>query len=234
MANELAGGNNGEADRLQWAQKRVINVVALILAGFFCFLAFSTSVQLPTATTVILSISGLLLLLSVRPIGKARAETREEISSVIRRLSSNCMVVKGIAARYGHIDNLLIREDGALFLIETKSHQGTITEDQGVLRRNGLPLENDFLRRTSTNVFWLRDMLIERVKIHSWINAAIVFPNASVEVRGTVYGVDVLDPGNLEEWMRKARGNPEIAKLLADERNEFREALLTGKSPVHA
>src|SRR3954463_13876606 len=104
---------------------------------------------------------------------------------VIKTLSSlrdKCLVVHEVAARYGNIEHLVIREDGAVFLIETRLHRGLITQCQGELLVNGGPFETDFIRQTTTNAFVLRDLLADGLGISPFIHAAIVFPNASVSV----------------------------------------------------
>ena len=138
----------------------------------------------------------------------------ENIPAILASLPGKPMVVNDVAARYGKIDHLVIREDGAVFLIETKRQVGEITEENGELRHNGQRFENDLIRETTTNAFCLRELLQEALGIMPWINAAIVFPNASVLVPKTIFGVDIIGANFLPQWIAKARGNSEIAQLV--------------------
>lgn len=137
------------------------------------------------------------------------------VTDTLSSLPQKCLVVHEVAARYGNIEHLVIREDGAVFLIETKPHRGFITQQNGLLLVDGCAFESDFIRQTTTNAFVLRDLLTDGLGISPFIHAAIVFPNASVGVEKAIYGVDVIEGGQLAPWMAKARGNQEIAQLVA-------------------
>jgi len=148
--------------------------------------------------------------------GKSLArESSECVTNTLSSMEQKCLVVHEIAARYGNIEHLIIREDGAVFLLETRLHRGFITHDQGLLLVDGRPFEEDFIRQTTTNAFVLRDLLADGLGISPFIHAAIVFPNASVGVERAIYGVDVIEGDQLRPWMSKARGNQEIAGLVA-------------------
>src|ERR1041385_6236908 len=143
------------------------------------------------------------------------AEPGKHGNDLVISLPEKCLVLHEVAARYGNIEQLVIREDGAVFLIETKSCVGMITQESGELRQDGRPFDQDFIRQTTTNAFGLRDILAEGLGISPFINAAIVFTNALVAVPRAIYGVDVIEGRQLRKWMSKARGNPEVAKLIA-------------------
>jgi hypothetical protein len=142
------------------------------------------------------------------------AEGEEEVGAVLDRLGTSCVVLHDLDTGRGNIDHLVFRQDGAVFLIETKSHRGTVSEEGGELRLNGGHFEKDLLKQTHGNVFWLRNFLEPRLSLQPWITAAMVFPSAFVTVRRTLRGVDVINAGFLEKWMARARGNPQVAKKL--------------------
>ena len=237
MAQEIAVGNvPGGSTRLM-AKRRFYWRIALAVAGLAVLgMVRFASLNAQNATTLLACLVGLIVVGRVllpgmdflkkreaQAIQGARAE--EEVASILARFPDSCIILHDIAARYGNIDHLVLREDGAIFLIETKSHRGKITAESGILSRNGLPFEKDFIRQTTTNVFWLRDILREQFQIKAWVNAAIVFPNAFVAVRSTLYGVDVINTNCLEHWIQKARGNPEVATQIALQRDRLRMAL---------
>jgi hypothetical protein len=142
------------------------------------------------------------------------AQAEENVGAILDRLPENCRVLHDVNTGRGNIDHVVFRQDGTIFLIETKSHRGTVSEECGELRRNGAPFEKDLLKQTHGNVYWLRDLLTPHLGIQPWINAAIVFPNAFVTNRRTLRGVDVMNAGYLERWMARAKGNPQVAKEL--------------------
>src|SRR4051812_13387813 len=67
----------------------------------------------------------------------APVEPAKQVPDLLVSLPEKCLVVHEVAARYGNIEKLVIREDGAVFLIETKSCAGTITQESGELRQDG-------------------------------------------------------------------------------------------------
>src|SRR5439155_9235910 len=44
------------------------------------------------------------------------------VAGILASLPPNCAIVHDVAARYGNIEHLIIGENGAVFLIETKAH----------------------------------------------------------------------------------------------------------------
>ncbi len=62
----------------------------------------------------------------------------------------------------------MFRRDGAVFLIETQSHSGWITRHDRQLRRNGQPLERDFIQQTHNNLSWLKKFLKTRAGFEPW------------------------------------------------------------------
>jgi hypothetical protein len=139
------------------------------------------------------------------------AEAEEHVGAILDALQG-CVVLHDVPAQYGNIDHLVFRQDGSIFLIETKSHPGRIDERRA----------NEFVAQTHRNLFWLRDFLKERFGVEAWVNAAIVFPNAYVTVRRPLRGVDVINAKYLERWLARQRGNPQLAPLLPRIQEEFR------------
>src|ERR1051325_1188414 len=99
------------------------------------------------------------------------SEPSECVTKTLSSLPQKCLVVHEVAARYGNIEHLVIREDGAVFLIETRLHRGFITHRKGELLVDGSPFEADFIRQTTTNAFVLRDLLADGLGISPFIHA---------------------------------------------------------------
>jgi hypothetical protein len=117
------------------------------------------------------------------------------------------LVLNNVTMRYGNIDHLAIRRDGAVFLIETKSHLGVVTADRRQrLRLDGRSFNEDPLRQIHRNIRWLRGMIEELDRRNPWINAVLVFPYASVRVRGSVKRVTVCHATQLVSILTRGDG----------------------------
>jgi Nuclease-related domain len=160
------------------------------------------------------------------------AKAEEKISGILDKLGDECVMVHDVNKGQGNIDHLAFRKDGAVFLIETKSHRGNIAQQDGELRRNGQPLEKNFIRQTHQNVSWLKEFLKARLGFEpQWIHAAIVFSNAYVEKHLEMKGVAVMNAGFLSEWIRRQPGNPKVAAHWPEIENLKSE--LSSSAPNH-
>jgi hypothetical protein len=161
------------------------------------------------------------------------AEAEEKVAAVLDRLPREShMVLHDVNTGRGDIDHIVIRRDGAVFVIETKSHRGNISEQNGRLMIWNKRPEKNFVAQAGRNAIWLSKRFQELLGATPWVNAAIVFPNASVSVRSKIgrSQVDVVSAKYVERWMAKAPANREIARRLA-EQWETLETALRGGSP---
>jgi hypothetical protein len=142
------------------------------------------------------------------------ALAEEKIGALLDGLAENYAVRHDVSTGHGNIDHLVFRRDGAVFLIETKSHSGWITRHDDELRRNGQSLETDFIQQTLDNVSWLKTTLKARAGFEPWIHAAIVFTDAHVEKYLKVKNVDVFNARYLIRWLDRAHGNPRASVFL--------------------
>jgi Nuclease-related domain len=161
------------------------------------------------------------------------AKAEEKIGNLLDSLSSECIVLHDVSKGQGNIDHLVFRKDGAVFLIETKSHHGKIAQHDGELRRNGRPLEKNFIAQAHGNVFWLKDFLRTRLGSKpQWVHAVIVFSNACVEKHLEIKGVAVMDASFLSEWIRRQPGDPKMAATLWPEIENLKNDL-SSSAPNH-
>jgi hypothetical protein len=147
---------------------------------------------------------------SDRAIRGAKAE--EKIGDLLDGLKENYLVVHDINCAYGNIDHLVISQKGNLFMVETKSHHGKITVDDGRVLLNGHDPEKDFIAQSLRNSYWLRDLIGNETGTKPWVTPLLVFTNAYVIASKPVKGVYVLNKKYLEQMIRsmdmKNRGNP--------------------------
>lgn len=142
------------------------------------------------------------------------AMAEEKIGALLDGLAENYTVQHDVNTGHGNIDHLVFRRDGAVFLIETKSHSGWITRHADELRRNGQLLEKDFIQQALVNISWLKKILKGRTGFEPWIHAAVVFTDAHVEKHLKLKNVDVFNARYLTGWLERAEGNPRASVFL--------------------
>jgi hypothetical protein len=142
------------------------------------------------------------------------AVAEEKIGALLDGLAENYAVQYDVNTGRGKIDHLVFRRDGAVFLIETRSHSGWITRHDSQLLRNGQPLEEDLIQQTLDHISWLKKFLKTRAGFEPWIHAAIVFTGAHVEKHLNLNNVDVFNASQLNRWLERARGNPRASVFL--------------------
>lgn len=131
------------------------------------------------------------------------ADAEEKIAAILSRLT-DCVVLHDVLADHGNVDHIVVRKDGAVFLLETKSRGGVITESS----------VTSCWKQTHWNLYWLRGFLKARFGVEPWIHAAVVFPNAEVRIRRPLHHVHMVNGAQLERWMSRAPGNPVVARKL--------------------
>ena len=89
------------------------------------------------------------------------------------------IVMNDVRIKYGNIDHLVIRDDGAIFIIETKSHRGTVTFDGKRLLHNGKPFKKNPICQMNRNIRWFREWSLRMTGKSIWFTAILVFPEAA-------------------------------------------------------
>ena len=138
------------------------------------------------------------------------AKAEESIGAILDRLSDRHRVFHDVLTPFGNIDHLVFRDDGALFVIKTRSHQGQVTIDRNELRRNGQPFETNFVKHILGIVSSVKKSIAVNFGFTpTWVHAAIVFTEARVPSHCALSNVAVIQPGSLEPWMADQSGaNP--------------------------
>jgi hypothetical protein len=232
VSANAAGKSTSELGERWHIRRKIIGISAVglifIVSAFsvLYFLGNGTSI-FQTGGLVLLSVSFLIMKAVERVAGpdmdklfqrekpaRRGAVTEEKIGALLDGLAENYTVRHDVNTGRGNIDHLVFRRDGAVFLIETISHSGWITRHDRQLRRNGQPLEEDFLQQTLENISWLKKFLKARAGFEPWIHAAIVFTDAHVEKHLNLNNVDVFNASQLTRWLERARGNPRASVFL--------------------
>jgi hypothetical protein len=153
------------------------------------------------------------------------AEAEETVGAVLNRLSDEHMVLHDVPGPCGNIDHVILRKDGAVFVIETKSAAGNVSERNGQLLINGKAPEKDFIRQTLRNVVWVRDVVAAELGVIPWVDGALVFTRAYVSIRCDIEQIRVMNVRFLEEWMARAPRKNEIARRAGPNWEKIRKRL---------
>lgn len=108
------------------------------------------------------------------------AQAEENIGLILNQLGANFFVLHDVSSQFGNIDHVVISQTGAVMLLETKSHHGTVTVHNEQLLLNGRFPEKDFIAQALKNTYWLKECIDHQVGFEVWITPLIVFTNAFV------------------------------------------------------
>jgi len=132
----------------------------------------------------------------------ARAEVKVE--EKLTGLPDDYISFHDLAFPGFNIDHLAIGA-GGVFVIETKSHGGTITSNGNQLLLNTRPPEKDFINQAWSQTYHIKNLLKERLGMEIPVKPILCFTNAFVQVRGTVKGVSVVNGGYLNTHITRQK-----------------------------
>jgi hypothetical protein len=119
------------------------------------------------------------------------AVAEEKIEEILDQLDDEHFILHDVVSSFGNIDHVVLSKNHGLFLIETKSHGGTVTVVDGKIRVNGNWPEKDFISQTIKNTYWLAEQLRLITGVTAWVSPSIVFTNAFVERSRPIKGITV-------------------------------------------
>lgn len=131
------------------------------------------------------------------------AAAEKEVGRMLTQLLlDGCLILNDVQFPYGNLDHLVIRPDGSVFLIETKSHRGVVTWDGKRLLINKRHFATNPICQVNRSIRWVRHMAKRLFGRNPWIVAVLVFPNAQVLLRRPVKRINVLNSKNLLAFIR--------------------------------
>lgn len=134
----------------------------------------------------------------------ARAE--QAVAEALETLPDDFHVFHDLTFPGFNIDHVVLGPNG-IFLVETKSQKGNITQENDVLLNNGRRFFKDFLKQCWSQAFSLRDHLgVEKLKGHR-IKPILCFSRGFVEISGPVRGVAVMHVRYLRPFILSQREN---------------------------
>lgn len=134
------------------------------------------------------------------------AKAEQAVAEALQELSDDYYVFHDLEFPGFNIDHVVLGPNG-IFLVETKSQKGNITQEHDVLLRNGRKFFKDFLKQCWRQTYSLRDHLnAERLRGLT-IKPILCFSRGFVEIRGPVKGVTVLNASYLRPFILSQRGS---------------------------
>lgn len=134
------------------------------------------------------------------------AKSEQAVAEALQELPDDYYVFHDLEFPGFNIDHVVLGPNG-IFLVETKSQKGNITQENEVLLRNGRKFFKDFLKQCWRQAYSLRDHLGKDRLGGIAIKPILCFARGFVEVRGPVRGVAVLNVGYLRPYILSQRGS---------------------------
>ncbi len=136
-----------------------------------------------------------------------------DIKNILKKLPKSYIYLQNInLAKRGNIDFVLAGPTG-IMTIEVKSHAGIITFDGRELKRDGKPLEKDFLGQAWSEKCLVRDALKQGLGRNFEVQPIIVFSNQNAEIKlgqNPINGVYVMDSSELKKFVLSGENTPKL------------------------
>ncbi|MBV1749293.1 MAG: NERD domain-containing protein [Desulfomicrobium sp.] len=134
------------------------------------------------------------------------AKAEQAVAEALQELPDDYHVFHDLEFPGFNIDHVVLGPNG-IFLVETKSQKGNITQQNDVLLRNGRKFFKDFLNQCWSQTYSLRDHLGAERLGGQTIMPILCFSRGFVQIRGLVRGVEVLNIRFLRPYILSQRGS---------------------------
>lgn len=136
------------------------------------------------------------------------AAAEREVCRLLSKLIPEwCLVLNDVPFPYGNLDHLVIRPDLTTFLVETKSHHGTVTWNGKQLLINKRPFSSNPIGQINRSIRWMRHMIGRLFGRKPWIVSILVFPNATVAIKHSVRRINIMGAEDLLPFIRNFPDN---------------------------
>lgn len=210
MAKEY--GQAGKSTR-ELQKKRKTNKIFFTLFGFglsiFIYLltinTFTNSKGVLAFIVAILGLITIKIMLNIvddehKSIGRLEkraakgAKAEEDVGYILSKLPNHIVVFHDIESPYGNIDHVVINtKNNVIFLLETKSHNGTVTFDGTSLLIDNKSPEKNFFSQILKNTYWLKDSLEKQTGASLFVYPILVFTNAFVKIHKPIKGIHIVN-----------------------------------------
>jgi hypothetical protein len=130
-------------------------------------------------------------------------EGEEQVGELLKQLGDDFVVMNDVKSPYGNIDHVVYDRRGNIFMVETKSHGGSVKAWGDQLVLNGHAFEKDILGQCRKNAIWIRKKVEGRLHLNAWITAVLVFTNAFVEIGNPIKKVHYMNKKYLVSFLQK-------------------------------
>jgi len=154
------------------------------------------------------------------------AVAEEDVGNLLGELPAGYFVVNDFVLKRGNIDHIVISTKGIL-TIETKSHRGVVSCEGETLKRDGKPLEKDFIKQGWREALSLRDLLTSHGISAPKPQPVLLFANADVRVRKQVRGVEIISRWYLPLYLERLQ-----KRITAKEAEKIFELLKLSQSQM--
>jgi hypothetical protein len=134
------------------------------------------------------------------------AKAEQVVAEALQELPDDYYVFHDLEFPGFNIDHVVLGPNG-IFLVETKSQKGNITQENDVLLRNGRKFFKDFLNQCWSQTYSLRDHLGAERLGGQTIMPILCFSRGFIQIRGLVRGVEVLNIRFLRPYILSQRGS---------------------------
>lgn len=131
---------------------------------------------------------------------KQEAVSEESVGDSLEALPDNYSVINDFVTKKGTIDYIVVGPKGIL-TIETKNHQGVVTNHGDMLLQDGHPFEKDFIKQAWALSYSVRDLLAEKEVGTLRPQPVIVFTDAAVQVKERVRGVQIIGVKDIHAFL---------------------------------
>lgn len=140
------------------------------------------------------------------------AEAETVVAEALQALPDRYHVFHDLDFSGFNIDHVVLGPTG-LFLVETKSQGGTISERNEELVRNGRRFFKDFVKQCWRQMFALKEYLRDKGQINLPVTPVLCFANGLVETRGPVRGVAVVNVSSLVSYILSRKESVSAASV---------------------
>ena len=131
---------------------------------------------------------------------KQEAVSEESVGDLLESLPNNYSVINDFVTKKGTIDYIVVGPKGIL-TIETKNHQGVVTNHGEMLLQDGHPFEKDFIKQAWALSYSVRDLLADKEVGTLRPHPVIVFTDADVQVKERVRGVQIIGVKDIHTYL---------------------------------
>jgi len=131
---------------------------------------------------------------------KQESVEEESVGALLEALPNNYFVINDFVTKKGTTDYIVVGPKGIL-TIETKNHQGVLTNHGGMLLLDGLPFEKDLIKQAWAQSYSVRDLLAENGVCTLRPQPLIVFMYADVQIKERVRGVQIIGVKDIHAFL---------------------------------